>query len=226
MPSRRAPKTFILDTNVILHDASCIHQFQENDIVIPLPVIEEIDHFKRGSQVINFNAREFARTLDSITGNALFNGGVSLGKGKGKVRVAITKGLSPHIRDVFFEDTSDHRILGVAYEVKKATNASRAVILVTKDVNMRMKAKALGVPSEDYSTDRVSHLEDLYSGKETIEQVSDEVLNALYQPPFEVESTMLTSRRKVELVPHKYFILRNPARSVLAVFDQATRRLR
>src|SRR3974390_2767751 len=93
MARRQAPKTFILDTNVILHDASCIHQFQENDIVIPLTVIEEIDHFKRGTQVINFNAREFARTLDSITGSGLFNGGVSLGGGKGMVRIAIARGL-------------------------------------------------------------------------------------------------------------------------------------
>ena len=90
--SNKTPKSFILDTNVILHDASSIHQFQENDVVIPLTVIEELDHFKRGSQVINLNAREFARTLDSITGTAIFNGGVTLGPGKGKVRVALTRG--------------------------------------------------------------------------------------------------------------------------------------
>ena len=87
----KTPKTFILDTNVILHDASCISQFQENNVVIPLTVIEELDHFKRGSQVINLNAREFARTLDSMTGAALFNGGVSMGKGRGKIRIAISR---------------------------------------------------------------------------------------------------------------------------------------
>jgi PhoH-like ATPase len=226
MPPRRSPKTFILDTNVILHDASCIHQFEENDIVIPLTVIEEIDHFKRGSQVINFNAREFARTLDSITGNALFNGGVPLGKGKGKVRIAITKGLNPHIHEVFREDTSDHRILSAAFEVKKAAGAKGNVILVTKDVNMRMKAKALGLPAEDYFTDRVGRLEDLYSGKETIESVDDSILNSLYQAPYEIDADTLTKRFKVELVPHKYFILRNPTRSVLAVYDHSLRRLR
>src|SRR5512146_1136690 len=107
MPERKRPKTFILDTNVILHDATCLHRFQENDVVIPLAIIEEIDHFKRGSQVINFNAREFARTLDSLTGNAAFDGGISLGKSKGKVRIAITKGLSPEIQEVFREDNSD-----------------------------------------------------------------------------------------------------------------------
>ena len=74
MKNKKAPKTFVLDTNVILHDSTSILQFQENDVVIPLTVIEELDHFKRGSQVINLNAREFARTLDSMTGSALFNG--------------------------------------------------------------------------------------------------------------------------------------------------------
>ncbi len=83
----KSPKTFILDTNVILHDASSIQQFQENDVVIPLAVIEELDHFKRGSQVINLNAREFARKLDSLTGSALFNGGVLLARGKAKLEL-------------------------------------------------------------------------------------------------------------------------------------------
>ena len=75
----KKPKIFILDTNVILHDSSCIQQFQENDVVIPLTVLEELDQFKRGSQVINLNAREFSRTLDSLTGQDIFNGGVSMG---------------------------------------------------------------------------------------------------------------------------------------------------
>jgi PhoH-like ATPase len=226
MTKARPPKTFVLDTNVILHDASCLHQFQENDVVIPLPVIEEIDRFKRGSQVINFNAREFARTLDSIMTNGLFDGGVPLGKGKGKVRIAIAKGLNPHIQDVFSEDTPDHRILSVAWEQRQAASPRRSVILVTKDVNMRMKAKALGIPAEDYTSDRVSSIEALYSGMETVEDVDEELLQTLYQPPYDAPASSLTSRRPVELVPNKYFILRNPIRSVLAVYDHTMQRLR
>jgi len=226
MTRRRAPKTFIFDTNVILHDASCIHQFQENDIVIPLTVIEEIDHFKRGSQVINFNARDFARTLDSITGNALFDGGVSLGRGKGKVRIAIAKGVHPQIQEVFREDTPDHRILSVALDLTRSARGSRSVILVTKDVNMRMKAKALGVLAEDYFTDRVRSIEELYSGKDTVEDVNDEVLNALYHAPWEVPASQLPARKGIELIPNKYFILRNAVRSVLAVYDPSSQRFR
>ena len=98
---------------------SSIQQFQENDVVIPLTVIEELDHFKRGSQVINLNAREFARTLDSMTGTALFNGGISMGKGLGKVRIAISRGISNEIKEIFKEDTPDHQNLSVAYDWNK-----------------------------------------------------------------------------------------------------------
>lgn len=220
--SAKKPKTFILDTNVILHDATCIHQFQENDIVLPLVVIEEIDHFKRGSQSINLNARDFTRTLDSITGKALFNGGVSLGKGKGKVRVAITKGLSKEIHDVFKEDTVDHRILSVAIELVKKEGAKKEVILVTKDVNLRMKAKALGIRAEDYTTDRVSSVEELFSGKEIIDDFDDRIISNFYKIPFEIPAKEILKKIKCEIVPNKYFILRNLNHSVLAVYDQQT----
>jgi PhoH-like ATPase len=222
MAGHASTKTFILDTNVILHDPSCINQFRENDIVIPLTVIEEIDHFKRGSQVINLNSREFARTLDSITGNNIFNGGVSLGRGKGKVRVAISKGLSPEIRDIFCEDSSDHRILNVAYDLHRTAGQHKAVVLVSKDVNMRMKAKALGIRAEDYTTDRVHSIDSLYSGKEVLEDVDDKYINALYQSPFETPAEPVCSMHSSELTPNKYFILRNTNRSVLARYDSAS----
>ncbi|HRI47968.1 MAG: PhoH family protein [Ignavibacteriaceae bacterium] len=221
MALKKSPKTFILDTNVILHDSTCIRQFEENDIVIPLAVIEEIDHFKRGSNVINLNAREFARTLDSITGKALFNGGISLGKGKGKVRIVITKGLSNAIRDAFREDNPDHRILSAAYEIHSKSKNKNSVILVTKDVNLRMKAKALGIPAEDYTTDRVTSIEELYSGKEVIEDFDDKILSKFYQVPFEVNADEMFKKLKSEIVPNKYYILRNQNRSVLANYDHA-----
>ncbi|MBK6773063.1 MAG: PhoH family protein [Ignavibacteria bacterium] len=223
--AKKSLKVFILDTNVILHDSSCIHQFKENDIVIPLTVIEELDHFKRGSQVINLNAREFARTLDSMTGTALFNGGVTLGKGRGKVRIAISRGLNEEIRGIFKDDTPDHRILGCALELQKS-DKKRSYILVTKDVNLRMKAKAIGVLSEDYTTDRISNVEELYSGKETIEDFDDEILVKLYQPPYEVNFKEAAKKMKGEVLPNKFYILRNSNRSVLAHLDQQKEVLR
>lgn len=215
---KKSPKTFILDTNVILHDATSIRQFQENNVVIPLPVIEELDHFKRGSQVINLNAREFARTLDSLTGKALFDGGISMGKGYGKVSIAISKGLNSEIKDIFKDDSPDHRILSVAFDLNQRKNGS-AVILVTKDVNLRMKAKALGIPAEDYTTDRITNIEDLYSGKEIIEDFNDETLIKFFQPPFDVAAKEVTKKLKGEILPNKYYIFRNKMRSVLASID-------
>lgn len=223
--AKRSSKVFILDTNVILHDSSCILQFKENDIVIPLTVIEELDHFKRGSQVINLNAREFARTLDTMTGSALFNGGISLGKGMGKVRIAISRGMSEEIREIFKDDTPDHRILSCAVEIQKE-DKKRSVILVTKDVNLRMKAKAIGLPAEDYSTDRISNVEELYSGKEIIEDFSDEILVKLYQPPYEVPLSEVKKLLKGEVLPNKFYILRNDSRSVLAHLDSSREILR
>ncbi len=220
MKQKKHPKTFILDTNVILHDSSCINQFQEHDVVIPLTVIEELDYFKRGSQVINLNAREFARTLDSMTGSALFNGGVSMGKGRGKVRIAIARGISQEIRDIFKEDTPDHRILSVAYEWNKKSKNNSSVILVSKDVNLRMKAKALGVLAEDYTTDRITSVEELYSGHEVVEDFNDDLIIKLFQSPFEVPAKQIIKKLKSEVVPNKYYIFRNSNRSVLANLDQ------
>lgn len=217
---KKAPKTFILDTNVILHDADSIKMFQENDVIVPLAVIEELDHFKRGSQVINLNAREFARTLDSMTGSALFNGGISMGKGRGKLRIAISKGLAPAIRDAFRDDTPDHRVLSVAYEWHSKLEGKSQVILVTKDVNLRMKAKALGIPAEDYTTDRVKSIEELYSGKGIVESVDDELLVKLFQPPYQVPAKPFLKMLNGEALPNKYYILKNTNRSVLAHLDQ------
>lgn len=216
MSKKPLPKTFVLDTNVILHDPTCIHHFQENNIVIPLAVIEEMDRFKRGSQVINLNAREFTRTLDSLTGNAIFNGGVSLGQGKGTIRVVITKGLNHDIKEFFREDNPDHRVLSAAYEMKNKEGNKSPVILVTKDVNLRMKAKSLGIPAEDYTTDRVGSIEHLYSGKEVIEDFDETIIQKFYQSPFEVGANEILDRLQNGTVPNKYFILKNNSLSALA----------
>ena len=219
MAKKKSVKTFVLDTNVILHDPTCINQFEENDIVIPITVIEEIDHFKRGSQVINLNAREFVRTLDSLTGKLLFNGGVPLGKGKGKVRIVISKGVAKEIKESFREDTPDHRILNTAYLLHQSSTGSNKVILVSKDVNLRMKAKALGVLSEDYTTDRIGSIEELYSGKEIVEDFNDDIIQQFFKPPYTIDVDLVAKHINSEFVPNKYFILKNENRSVLTYLD-------
>lgn len=220
MADKKNTKLFILDTNVILHDSTCIHQFKEHDIAIPITVIEEIDQFKRGSQVINLNAREFTRTLDSLTGSALFDGGISLGKGRGKVSIAICRGLNDEIKEIFKDDTPDHRILSTAIDIRKKYKDKRQIVLVTKDVNLRMKAKAIGIPAEDYTTDRISNIEELYSGKEVIDGFDDVMISRLYEPPFEIPVKTAFKKFKTELVPNKYYIIRNANHSVLARYEK------
>lgn len=219
MKNKKIPKTFVIDTNVILHDANCINHFQENDIVIPLTVIEELDHFKRGNQVININAREFSRTLDEVTGAALFNGGISLGKGRGKVRIAIGNGITSEIKTFFSEDTPDHRILSVAHDIQKKNGNKRTTILISKDVNLRMKAKALGIHAEDYTTDRVKSVEELYSGKEIIDDFDDNIILKLYNPPYEIPLKSIIKNLSKDITPNKYYLLRNPFRSILTYLD-------
>lgn len=219
MARSREPKTFILDTNVILHDPTCINHFQENDVVIPISVIEEMDRFKRGNQVINLNAREFARTLDALTEDIIFDGGVSLGKGKGKVKIAINKGVNKDIRDMFREDNVDHRVLSAAYELYTEADKKEKIILVSKDVNLRMKAKSLGILAEDYTTDRVGNIEQLYSGMELLTDFDDDIIQSFYQPPYEVPVNKIQARTKAELVPNKFFIIRNGNHSVLSYYN-------
>ena len=223
MPQEKTPKTFVLDTNVILHDPTCINQFEKNNIVIPLVVIEEIDHFKKGTQVINLNAREFARTMDKISGDNIFNGGISLGKGKGKVRIVISRGLNKEIKEAFREDSTDHRVLSVAFELKEKAHQTEKVILVTKDVNLRMKAKALGILAEDYETDRIGSIDELYSGKEIIENFDDSILKKFYEPPYEICRNEISNVVKTKFIPNKFFILRNQFRSVLAKLDNTAK---
>ena len=114
-------KIFVLDTNVILHDASCIHYFEDNDIIIPTIVLEELDDFKRGNDEINFNAREFLRTLDILTENIVDGEIPELGDGRGSLKVVVNHRWHPDIHNIFIEDSPDHRIINCAYRISKNT---------------------------------------------------------------------------------------------------------
>ena len=162
-------KIFVLDTNVLLHDYNCIHNFQDNDVVIPITVLEELDKFKKGNDEINFHAREFTRELDKLAGDNLFKDGVSLGKGKGRLSIETGKPFSPVIQESFPENTPDHRILAIAEYIHKMNNGKK-VVLISKDINLRMKAKSIGIFSQDYEGDKVHNIDDLYKGISIIEK--------------------------------------------------------
>ena len=152
--SRVESKLFVLDTNVILHDAGCLRNFEEHDVAVPITVLEELDRFKKGNEDINFQARAFLRRLDELTGDVLSSDGTSLGPGLGSVRVVIKASHQQRLKEAFLEDCPDHRILDVALTLQQ-DESPRPVVLVTKDTNLRMKAKSLGLTAQDYSTDKV-----------------------------------------------------------------------
>ena len=161
-PSVRS-KLFVLDTNVILHDAGCLWNFKEHDIAVPITVLEELDKFKKGNEDLNFQARAFLRRLDDLTGDMMSDDGVPLGAGLGSVRVVLRGTHTDQIRNAFFADVPDHRILDIALTLQDA-ESPRSVILVTKDTNLRLKAKSLGLPAQDYNSDKVESFDKLYTG--------------------------------------------------------------
>ena len=107
--AKKKSKIFIIDTNVILHDHQCIFKFEDNDVVLPITVLEELDKFKRGSDQLNYQAREFVRLLDNLVKDDLFNGGLSLGPGKGKLKIETGRPFSEKLKVSFKEDIADHR---------------------------------------------------------------------------------------------------------------------
>nr|WP_319397297.1 PhoH family protein [uncultured Carboxylicivirga sp.] len=213
-----AKKIFILDTNVLLHDHKCIYNLEENDIIIPIVVLEELDKFKKGNDLINFQAREFAREMDKIAGEKLFKDGVSLGKGLGKLFVATGKPLPEEMKDSFSENTADHRILAIALHIKSKF-PRRQSILITKDINLRLKAKSLGLISEDYENDKVKDIDILNNGVEIHEDFDKKLIEALYTHPGIPESEFPANE---DLPPNQYFVLRNGNQSVLAFHDKTS----
>jgi PhoH-like ATPase len=152
-------KNYILDTNVLLHDPNSLVNFDEHNVLVPIEVIEEIDRFKRESTELGRNARTVSRMLDGFRGEGSLSEGVELPNG-GKLKIAFQR--NGHGDTIFPKDSVDNRILALAAGVQKA-QPKNATILVSKDINLRIKADALGLLAEDYETDRV-FITDLYTG--------------------------------------------------------------
>ena len=209
-------KIFVLDTNVLLHDYKCIYNFDEHDIVIPITVLEELDRFKKGNDIINFHAREFTRELDKLSGDKLFNGGLSLGKDKGKLSIETGKPYSEKLQASFPENTPDHRILAIAEHLYLNQNGT-PVILITKDINLRMKAKSLGIMAQDYHNDMVQNIDDIYEGVQVSEAIDPDAISRLYED----YSGLPAKEFGIKSAPsaHQYFIFRNDSISALAHFD-------
>ncbi len=208
------PKLYVLDTNVILHDSGCIRCFEEHDIAIPITVLEELDRFKKGNEDINFHARHFLRELDGLTGDVLSPQGVPLGEGLGSIRVVLGRELNEALRVTLYQDSPDHRILNTTLALQQ-TEPHRRVILVSKDTNLRLKAKSLGLPAQDYATDKIERLDKLYTGKRIVSDMPSGLVDVFYQTAHgSVPAADLS--QILNPVANENFILRNGSKSVLA----------
>ena len=210
--SKNLAKIFVLDTNVIRHDATCIHHFEDNDVVIPISVLEELDQFKRGNEQIHFNARDFLRSLDDLSTGSDDS---ELKDGDGKIRVVVNHNWHPDVEASFQDDCPDHRIINCAYKLH-IDNPDREIILVTKDTNMRLKSRSLGLSAEDYSRDSIDDVSQVYTGSRLIEDVDSKEIDVLYAS-YGVDGGEINC--VTDPMANENFILRNGQKSILARFD-------
>ena len=210
--SKNLAKIFVLDTNVILHDATCIHHFEDNEVVIPISVLEELDQFKRGNEQIHFNARDFLRSLDDLSTGSDDS---ELKDGDGKIRVVVNHNWHPDVEASFQDDCPDHRIINCAYKLH-IDNPDREIILVTKDTNMRLKSRSLGLSAEDYSRDSIEDVSQVYTGSRLIEDVDSKEIDVLYSS-YGVDGGEIDC--VIDPMANENFILRNGQKSILARFD-------
>ena len=212
-------KIFVLDTNVILHDSECIYHFQEHNVVIPITVLEELDSFKKGNESLNYHARQFVRELDSLSGNNLFDSGVDIGAKNGKISIVLEQEFHPDLKFNFTPQKPDHHILNTAYHLAEE-HPDKEVILVSKDVNLRMKAKSIRIQAQDYKTDQVKDIASLYRGLRVEENLPENIIEEMYKIPFEVEASSLPIENPLN--PNEYLIMRNGRKSALGVYNPFT----
>lgn len=220
--SRAGKKIFVLDTSVILYAHDAIMNFDEHDVGIPITVLEELDQFKKGSDTRNFEAREFIRMLDKLSADHTLRDWIPLnGKSRGSFKVVMSPESEVDAEKIFDEKKPDHKILNAALSLKEA-HPDRKVILVTKDINLRLKAKSLNLIAEDYETGKVKHVADLYSGKTVFERMNSDKISKLYKDGFsEVEEFM-----DPKLVSaNGYYILKSTKNSALCYYNPALQRI-
>ena len=208
-------KIFVLDTSVILYNHNSINSFEDNDVAIPITVLEELDNFKKGNDTIHFEAREFIRIMDRLSANASLQDWISLGNGgKGKFKVIINETAAMDAEKIFGERKADHRILNAACALKEEY-PDRKVVMVTKDVNLRIKAKALNLPAEDFLTGKIQNVDSLYSGISRFENVNKAGIDRLY-----AEGLCEVGDLGIEnVVPNQYFILQSNSSSALGYYN-------
>lgn len=215
-------KIFVLDTSVILYDFQAIKNFQEHDVVIPITVLEELDQFKKGNDEKNFAAREFIRFVDRASGNQSLQNWTRInGRSHGSFRIVMGTPNGVDTDQIFGEVKPDHRILNAALQLQKE-NPNRRVVLVSKDINLRIKAKSLNLIAEDYETGKTRSPEELYTGISTLTAVPADLLNELYQNG---SCRVSYLGKKFKPVPNHFYVLEREGKTLTACYHAGTGRL-
>ena len=213
---KKLKKIFVLDTSVVLHSHDSIMNFEENDIGIPITVLEELDEMKKGNDTKNFEAREFIRLIDKLSKHQMLDKWISLnGKNKGKFKVLVDK--KNDINNVFNDEINDHKILNSAVQLQKEEK-DKLVILVSKDINLRLKAKSLKLRAEDYLTGKIQNVNSLDFESQILENIKDSSIDKLYQNSI-LKKTQIY--RKKVLNENRFYILKSEKKSILSFYDHA-----
>ena len=215
-------KIFVLDTSVILYDHNALNNFQEHDVAIPIQVLEELDNFKGGNETRNFEARSFIRLIDQLSKQKLINQWVHLkGQVKGKFKVILSgKPQRNDAEEIFGNDKFDHQIINAAL-VLMEENPDKKVVLVSKDICLRLKAKALNLLAEDYETGKIKNVEELYTGKTERKDIPEPVFEALRN-----KHTVNTENLPLSHIgANQFYVLKHNRKTLNAFYDKASQTL-
>ena len=215
MSKKKQKKIFVLDTSVILHDHHSLHCFEENDIAIPITVLEELDNFKRGNDTKNFEARAFIRVLDRLSKDFTLQEWVPInGIESGKFKIIMEDESLTNSAVNIFGNKNDHKILNAALSLKISNKKSK-IILVSKDINLRLKAKALNITAEDFETGKIDRDSTLYNGKQLIDNLESSYINKLYKDGLNQDLSLLKNR----IISNGFYIMKNGKSSVLGYYN-------
>lgn len=213
--NKKLNKIFVLDTSVILHDHNSLNCFEENDVAIPITVLEELDNFKRGNDTKNFEAREFIRLLDRLSNYFTLQDWIPInGPEKGKFKIIMEDEFLTTDAVKVFGNKNDHKILNAALSLKVSNKESK-IVLVSKDINLRLKAKALNIIAEDFETGKIDRDSTLYNGKQTLENIESDVINKLYKQGESTDLSILDNN----IISNGFYILKNGKSSVLGYYN-------
>ena len=215
-------KIFVLDTCVLLFDHSALTNFEDNKVAIPITVLEELDRFKVGNETKHFEARECIRILDRLSQAHSLQDWIPVENGmEGQLRVIMDTGCPDgNASSVFSERTNDHKNLDAALCLQAKEPESK-VILVSKDINLRLKAKALNLPAEDYQTGKVKDNRHMFTGRTTLEGVDSDVIRKMYVDGNSRKITALGDNRQ----NNHFYILKDGSASAMGFFNEKKRNI-